>query len=189
MPKRWSDRKVILLVGPAGAGKTSMGQRIARVPTWTHLSEDLVWNELNKAAHTPRTPEEKAIVQPRTLAYLEAELNKGNNIVLEFIIYEDPPQPLIFYQAALKKLGVPFQTRALRPSLEEILIRQTARGNRHDRELDVQLRRENAALQIRCLSSDKIDQKWVIDSSGMSIEQIYQDYFADLVEPLQESGR
>jgi len=49
------SQKVLLIAGPAGSGKTSMGQRVAKVDGWYHLPEDRVWDELPREPHTART--------------------------------------------------------------------------------------------------------------------------------------
>ena len=54
---------VILIAGPAGAGKTTMAKRIGNEPGWVALSEDEFWNRLPREPHTFRTDVEKAIVQ------------------------------------------------------------------------------------------------------------------------------
>lgn len=174
--------KIILLAGPAGAGKSSLARRIAENGNWIQLSEDRVWSELNKAPHTPRTSEEMAIVQQKTMAYLLEELEKNNRVVLEFIVYEDPPRPILFYQNALLELGIPYQTRILRPEVEEILRRQSSRGNRHDVEVDIATRTRNAALQVGCLNSELIDPNWVVNSTGLSLEETYLRFFKDILE-------
>lgn len=175
-------QKVILIAGPAGSGKTSMGQRIGKEEGWFHLSEDRVWDELTRDPHTPRTEAEKAIVQARAVEYIQAELRKGHSVVLEFIVYDDPPQPILFYQAQLVRLGVPVHTKILRPAVEELLARQDNRGNSHDRERERAERRANAEHQVRCLSSEHIDPAWVVDSSASSLEDVYRRHFAGLVE-------
>ncbi len=182
------DQKVILVAGPAGSGKTSMGQRIGSVDGWFHLSEDRIWDELPRDPHTARTESEKAIVQARAVELIKSELRKGNSVVLEFIVYDDPPQPIIFYQTQLARLGVPHYTKVLRPSVEEILTRQDTRGNSHDRERELADRRVNAEHQVRCLSSEHIDPKWVVDSSASSLEEVYQRHFAELVETKSSNG-
>jgi adenylate kinase family enzyme len=181
------EQKVILIAAPGGAGKTSTAARIAQVDSWTHISEDRVWDELPRDPHTPRTDEEKTIVQARTVAYVQAQLAKGNSVVLEFIVYENPPQPIIFYQSELEKIGVPVHVRVLRPSLDEILLRQGVRANNHDTEVDLAARKANAEHQIRCLSSEYIKPDWIIDTSRAPLEAVYQRYFAYLVdEPMKD---
>lgn len=182
------EQKVILIAGPAGSGKTSMGQRIGKEDGWFHLSEDRVWDELPRDPHTARTEAEKALVQAKAVEYIKAELRKGQSVVLEFIVYDDPPQPIVFYQAQLAEMGVPVHIKVLRPTVDEILVRQNTRGNSHDRECELTDRRANAEHQLRCLSSEHIDQSWVVDSSTASIEEVYRRHFAELVETKSFNG-
>lgn len=182
------EQKVILIAGPAGAGKTSMGRRIGGNSGWFHLSEDRVWDELPREPHTARTEAEKAIVQAKAVEYLKAELKKGNSVVLEFIVYDNPPQPIVFYQTQLAKLGVPVHTKVLRPTIDDILSRQDQRGNSHDLERELADRRANAEHQVRCLSSEHIDPSWVVDSSGSSLEDVYRRHFAEFAEPKGRNG-
>lgn len=176
------EQKVILIAGPAGSGKTSMGQRIEREDGWVHLSEDRVWDELPRDPHTARTEAGKALVQSKVVEYISAELRKGRSVVLEFIVYDDPPQPIVFYQARLAEIGAPVHTKVLRPAVDEILARQNTRGNSHDRERELAERRANAEHQLRCLSSEHIDPSWVVDSSATTLEDVYRRHFAELVE-------
>jgi hypothetical protein len=179
---------VLLIAGPAGSGKTTMGARIGRVAGWRHISEDRVWEELPRAPHTARTEEEKAVVQRRTLGYIQAELRQGKSVVLEFIVYDHPPQPIIFYRDELDKLKVPVQIKVLRPSLQDILARQEFRANAHDRERPLAARKANAEHQLFCLSSDFIQPDWVVDSSGLSVEEVYARHFAPIVNRTGMNG-
>ena len=162
-----------------------MGRRVAEYPGWYHLPEDKVWDELPRQAHTPRTDEEKAVVQARALGYIEAQLKDGKSVVVDFIVYEDPPQPILFYREALSKLGVPVHIKVLRPSVDELIRRQALRANAHDTEVAESDRRTYAENQVRCLSSMHIDPSWVVDPTGLSIEDVYQRAFSALVERRQ----
>ena len=75
---------------------------------------------------------------------------------LEFIVYDNPPQPILFYWGELEKLKVPVQIKVLRPSLQDILARQECRANAYDRERPLAARKANAEHQLFCLSSDFI---------------------------------
>ena len=176
------SQTVILIAGPAGAGKTSMGRRIATVPGWIHIPEDSIWDELPRDRHVARTESEREIVQSRAIERIMNELQRGNSVILEFVLYDDPPQPILYYSGTLTASGVSVQIRVLRPSIETLLSRQAKRGNSHDLQALPQ-RRANAEHQIRCLRGQHIDPSWVIASSSSSIEEIYQEHFAHLVEP------
>ena len=165
-----------------------MGRRIGSEDGWFHLSEDRVWDELPREPHTARTEAEKVIVQAKAIEYIKAELRKGDSVILEFIVYDNPPQPIVFYQAQLAELGVPVHIRVLRPAIDEILLRQDTRGNSHDRERELADRRANAEHQVRCLSSEYIDPIWVVASTALSLEEVYRRHFAEFVEPKSVNG-
>ena len=101
-------------------------------------------------------------------------------MVLEFILYEDPPRPLMNYQSALTSMDIPFTTRILRPSADEVLRRMKMRGRRKD--ADVEKSRAQAEHQLRCLLSPVIQNDWVIDTSDIPLEEVYARYFQAIVE-------
>jgi adenylate kinase family enzyme len=174
------SQKVLLIAGPAGAGKTSLAQRVAAVPGWIHISEDRLWDEIKHPPHEARSSEDKeSKIQPLALEYIKEALRQGNSVVLEFIVYETPPQPIIRYQKELRELGIPFATKVLRPEVEKILERKAARGDIGDAEHQL----FNTRLQVRSLSSEFIDSSWVVDSTKESLEETYQRHFAKIVEP------
>ena len=103
-------------------------------------------------------------------------------IVVRFIVYEDPPQPIRFYANALADAGYVVAVRVLRPSIDALNHHQAKRGNAHDTEVSVDIRRGFAEQQVRCLSSQAIEAKWVIDASELSVDDVYATYFAHLIE-------
>jgi adenylate kinase family enzyme len=173
---------VILIAGPAGAGKTTMAKRIGNEPGWVALSEDEFWNRLPREPHTFRTDVEKAIVQGMVTDAAIELLERGERVAIEFIVYEDPPQPIQFYATILAEAGYQVAVRVLRPSVAALLDRQAKRGNSHDTEVSVDIRRGFAEQQVRCLSSQAIEAKWVIDASELSVDDVYATYFAHLIE-------
>lgn len=173
---------VLLIAGPAGAGKSSMATLIGSKPGWVALSEDAFWAHLPRDPHLLRTDDEKAVIQAQVIAEARANLAQGLRVVIEFIIYEDPPQPILFYANTLTNDGYTVAVRVLRPTLETLMQRQVQRGNAHDTELSVELRRRNAAHQLRCLHSSVINPTWVVDTSHLSIDASYATHFAHLVE-------
>jgi adenylate kinase family enzyme len=173
---------VILIAGPAGAGKTTMATLIGTKPGWVSLSEDAFWGRLPRDPHLLRTDAEKAVIQAQVIAEAQAHLAHALRVVIEFIIYEDPPQPILFYADTLTHEGYIVAVRVLRPTVETLMHRQAHRGNAHDTELSVEMRRANAIHQLRCLHSSAIDPAWVIDTSHLSIDEAYATHVADLVE-------
>lgn len=104
------------------------------------------------------------------------------HVVVDFIVYEDSPQPIQFYASGLADAGYIVAVRVLRPTVDTLIDRQVKRGNSHDTEVSVDIRRGFAEQQVRCLNSQAIEAKWVIDSSELSIDDVYATYFAHLIE-------
>jgi adenylate kinase family enzyme len=173
---------VLLLAGPGGAGKTSTAARIAQLPDWEHVSEDDYWVKI-KEGHPwgeLRTPAEQRTVQGEVVRRVTGLVTTGKNVVLEFILYEDPPRPLLKYQKALTSRDIPFTTRILRPSVEEVLRRMMVRGR--PRDMDIEKRRTQVEHQLRCLASQYIQGDWIIDTSGIPLEDVYARHFQAIFE-------
>jgi uridine kinase len=109
------NRKVIIIAGPAGSGKTTTALRIAQNNNWSVISEDEFWVEIKKGhpEGEMRTPEEESIIQKKTLDKVLAMLASGSNVVLEFILYQNPPTPIIFYQTELERRNIEVLIRLL----------------------------------------------------------------------------
>jgi len=174
--------QVLLLAGPLAAGKTTTAARIAAHPAWEHVCEDDHWVAI-KAGHPHaelRTPAEERAVQAQVVERIAALVARRKNVVLEFILYEDPPRPLLNYQEALRGRQIAFTTRILRPSAAEALRRMQARGRPGD--ANVEKRRAEIEHQLRCLDSTHIQREWVIDTTGLSLEEVYAKHFWAIVE-------
>ena len=176
------DRKVILITGPAGSGKTSLAERIAQNETWILVSEDAHWVEIKKGhpAGEYRTPEEQKIVQPAVVLQIRELLSKGNRVVLEFINYENPPKPLIYYYEALQRIPCDILVKVLRPSETVIMARKQIRGRADDQDYEQELK--YTRHQLTCLESSYIKDEWIIDNSDQMVEEVYAKYFLAFVE-------
>ncbi len=171
--------KVILIAGPAGVGKTTMAQWIALNDGWVMISEDEAWGKI-KEGHPMgelRTPDEEAIVQAQTLAQLVREAEAGRNVVLEFVLYRNPPLPIIFYREELLNRGIDVITRLLKASDDELWDRKQRRGHAWDS--DEAQQRAFATHQLSCLDSDYFEEGWIIDSTALSAEEVYRRYFLE----------
>ncbi len=171
---------VILLVGPAGSGKTAIGEHVAEHGGWVHVSEDDIWGEIGHPSHEPRTEAGQRLVHARARERMGKSLDAGLNVVFEFLVYENPPARISDYQDFLRSRGTRFVTRILRPSVESILERQRVRGRPSDH--NVQRRRRQAEHQVACLLADLIDPEWVIDSSEETLDETYSRHFLHFVE-------
>jgi predicted kinase len=172
--------KVILITGPAGSGKTTLAERIARNPNWVHVSEDAYWIEIKKG-HRPgelRTQEEQRVVQPAVVHDVQSLLATGHQVVLEFILYEDPPLPLIYYHEHLGRPGVDILVRALRPTTAVLARRKSSRGRAGASEHEDR----HIQRQLACLDASFVRTEWIVDNSGLSVEQTYDDYFRDFID-------
>ena len=174
--------RVLLVAGPGGAGKTSTATRIARHPDWECVSEDDYWVKIKEGRPWGelRTPEEQRIVQREVVRQVIDLVKRKKNVVLEFILYEDPPHPLMNYQSGLASRDIPLVIRILRPTVDEVLRRMKTRGRARDADLDK--RRVQAEQQIHCLASPYIQDDWVIDTSGVPLEEVYTRHFQAIVE-------
>jgi adenylate kinase family enzyme len=176
------DGKVILITGPAGSGKTSLAKRIAQNENWVHVSEDLHWVEIKKGhpAEEGRTLEEQQIIQPLVVVQVKELLSRGKNAVLEFINYENPPRPLMFYYEELQKYQCNILVKVLRPTGQVIMERKEIRGREDDK--NIELEWKNTRHQLACLESDYIKNEWIIDNSNMTVEDIYTRYILAFIQ-------
>ena len=173
--------RVILISGPAGSGKTTTAQLISKNPGWILISEDEYWIEI-KAGHPEgeaRTPEEERIVQAKTLNKIIEYIEKGINVVIEFILYHSPPTPVIFYREELLSRKILVITRLLKASEDSIWLRKQKRGYSWDsNEID---QRSYARHQLNCLDSDYFKSDWIIDNTDLNENEVYKLVFRDSV--------
>ena len=177
-----NGKRVIIISGPAGSGKTTTALLIARHENWTLISEDEEWVRL-KNGHPvgeARTEEEQAIVQARTMERIYEELSRGNNVVVEFVLYQTPPQPVIFYREELLRRDVAVITRLLKPSEDAIMARKIKRGRVHDQNENVE--RTHARNQLACLESFYFLNDWIIDTTNDGENEVFDKHFRKLVD-------
>lgn len=160
--------QVLLITGPAGSGKTTLAQKVAEKLGWRYVSEDEYWVKNGWSGH--RTEEQEQTVQRMVIDDIVDMCIKNQGVVLEFILYKDPPNPLTEYQKALEAKSLQYETIALKPSLEEIVRRLNERGRDEDIK-DMENRRKFAQTQIRCLESEYIAQ-FVVDSTNLSVDEL-----------------
>jgi adenylate kinase family enzyme len=180
-------RKAILIFGPAGSGKTSTAKRIAKNKGWTYFSEDEYWAKLKKGKPSEelRTNEEQKIIWKKVLKDIKNAFNKKHNVVLEFLVYEDPPKPLLFYKKELLKLKAEILVKILKPEFKIILDRRMKRNAIHDKSFFKRRKNNDPCveyLQLEVLGSNHIKKKWIIKDTGYTIEEVYQKYFSEFIE-------
>jgi len=163
--------KVLLIVGPAASGKSTLAQYIAERQGWRYLSEDDYW--VKNGWSGLRTPEQESTVQQQVAGDLLPLCSDGTDVVLEFILYKDPPNPLTAYQTLLTGHAVTFHTIALKPSVEEIITHMKHRGRATDLN-NLQGRRKDAENQLRCLEAAYVKNEWIIDPTNMSLKELHK---------------
>ena len=162
----------VLLTGPAASGKSTLAQYLVQQLEWEALSEDDYWVRNGWGAGR-RSPEQESVVQQQVLGDLLAVCRSGRCVVLEFILYSVPPNPLSAYEEALTDHAVGFDVIALRPSVGEILRRMQVRGRLRDLN-DLPRRRRETEHQVRLLESDAMRTRKVIDTTHLSAADTYQ---------------
>jgi gluconate kinase len=161
--------RALLITGPAGSGKSTLGQRVASGLGWKYISEDEYW--VRKSwGHGLRTEEQEADVQREVVRDLLAVHRSGQGAVLEFVLYKRPPNPLTEYQKALRSGSVNFITVALKSSVDEILRRMQVRGRPNDLAA-LESRRRSAENEVGAL--ERMDSAVVIDPTGLSPDELY----------------
>ncbi|MBO7743356.1 AAA family ATPase [Paenibacillus sp. MWE-103] len=164
-------QKLILISGPGGSGKTSLAKWIGDACGYTVVSEDDYWREFkaNDPQNGLRTLEEERIIQRRVAAEVRRLLIEGKQVVLEFILYCDPPRPLLAYREALKGTVSDLLVVLLRPSVDAILARKKRRGR--EQEQDAAAEAAIALSQLNCLDSPHIKKEWIVPNSDRAVSE------------------
>jgi len=168
-----NETKVLLITGPAASGKSTFAKYIADKLGWPCISEDAYW--VHNGWSGLRTEDQEHMVQKQVSDNLFSALNKNKGVVLEFILYKKPPNPLTNYQKFLSDNSIPFETIVLKPTIDEIKKRLLKRGRPNDIE-NIEGRMKDATNQLSILDAGSIDLKWIIDPTNLAIEELYAKY-------------
>lgn len=162
--------QVLLITGPAGSGKSTLAQYASDKLGWLNISEDEYWVQNGWRGH--RTEKQEQNVQQQVAGTLFHALSGGTGVVLEFILYKQPPNPLTNYQQLLRDRSIPFKTVVLRPSVDEIKNRLLKRGRPNDI-AKIAERMRDVASQLALVEADHIDPDWVFDNTNITVEELY----------------
>lgn len=163
--------KVLLIVGPAGSGKSTLAKYTSKKLGWELVEEDSYWVAHNWGSGM-RTEEQESVIQQEVSEHITKLCTSGKSVVIEFILYKKPPNPLTNYLLILQEAGITCSVIALKPSLDTILDRQRARGRQQDIKNAAE-NREHAANQINCLDEEYI-KDFAIDNSHLSVEETFE---------------
>lgn len=166
---------VILITGPSGSGKTSLAEFIReQCNSYAVVSEDQFWMELkaNDPLNEWRTLEEEVIIQNQVVTNVKQQFKDGKSVVLEFILYCDPPRPLLAYQEALREFASNLTTVVLKPSVDAILTRKSIRGRANEQ--DTAAEASIAVSQLNCLDSPYIKREWIVENEDLSVSETFE---------------
>jgi predicted kinase len=163
-----------------GSGKSTLAQYLAERLGWECLSEDAYWIR-NGWGSGFRSFEQEELVQGQVLGDVLAICRSGRSVVLEFILYSEPPNPLRAYESALADQLVAVEVVMLKPSVAEILQRIATRGKPSDLQ-HLSERRREVEHQIRILESVAMGSRRMIDTTGLSVNETYQACVESLVK-------
>ena len=163
---------VVLVTGAMGSGKSTLAQYMAQQFGWVSVSEDAYWVE-NGWGSGLRTPEQEEVVQRQVIDHLLTVCRSGRSVVLEFILYAEPPNPLSAYQHAFADSSIACRVIVLKPSVPEILRRIAARGRPGDLQR-LPEHRHNVEHQTAVLESDAMRSYLAIDTTDLSVEEVYR---------------
>jgi adenylate kinase family enzyme len=169
----------LLITGPTGSGKSTLGQHIAGRNGWVYLSEDDYWAK-NGWRDELRGEEQEREIQQQVFGDLLSATKAGKSVVLEFILYKQSPNPLTAYQERLTEHAIKFGTIALRPSLDTILERVKERGRPNDID-DLERVRREAESQVSILDSEFINPIWIIDPTSATVDALANECLTRLL--------
>lgn len=100
---------------------------------------------------------------------LREPLAAGGRVVLDLVLDEDPPRPVLAYRDALEQDGADVVVRLLRTDVPELLRRIRERGRPGD---DRPGLRADVVRQLAVLASPHLEPGWVLDTTGLDVEQV-----------------
>lgn len=164
---------LLLLSGPSGSGKTALAAHIAAHSGCAHVSEDEFWATFKqgKPWDGSRSPEEEAVIQARVIAATSAILDTGTSVVLEFILFHNPPSPIFIYRAALSPHAARTEIVLLSPPPEAIRARKRLRAREGERCEAQEIQITNH--QLSCLYNARVNPEWRLDNSNLTAEETW----------------
>lgn len=87
---------------------------------------------------------------------------------------------MIYYCEDLPEDTNQILVAVLQPIESVTMERKKKRGRANDQDYETELK--NARRQLACLQSSYMREEWAIDSSDMTVEEIYADYILAFVE-------
>ena len=125
------NRRVLILTGTCGSGKSTVAQLLADEHGWMRISEDDHWRaryhknrgELGSEEHRRKRLEIRREVVARVVGALE-----GRPVVIDAICHEGIPDAWSDYRDLFDDVGIECMVRVLHPRLEVAVERDATRA-------------------------------------------------------------
>ena len=164
-------KKVIILTGPGGAGKTTIAKLIKKECGYTRLDGENAAAEYfpNNGQWLPENSDKLCQAHDKILRKAKKLVQAGKRVVIDYIIFG---QYLDFFNKLKMAFGDDLQIAVLFPKRSEIVIRDKARicwttGEERIKAV------YNEFAKIR----DEVGEDKYIDTSGQTPEETFQKYF------------
>lgn len=177
-------KNLILITGPSGGGKTALAEYISEKRGYIMVSEDIFWGEFTKDRIDYdgfRTEEEEVIIRAQVTEHINKLLEEDKDVVLEFILYCEPPRPLIAYTEA-------FETRAniivavLNPSADSVVTRKLKRGRGNENNTNIAEETKYIENWRKLIKTPYIKKEWIIDNNNLTVEETFRKIFDNIRE-------
>jgi adenylate kinase family enzyme len=164
-------QKVLILTGPAGAGKTTISEFLEKRCGYTNVDGDEADAELFPEGkhYKPENAERLRLAHGKIFRMAKESFDSGRSVVVHYVIFGFY---LEFIERFRQAFGECLEIKVLMPSTEEMIRRDLERevwtaGERRIREV----RAELEALK------EEIGPENFIDSTGETPEQTFEKYF------------
>ncbi|NPV06732.1 MAG: AAA family ATPase [Anaerolineae bacterium] len=118
-------RRVILISGPVGAGKSAVGQYIERHYGYVFIDGDAISKRLNyRARQDPALKADECLYHKETMRTMMVVLGLGYDVVVGYVLGSDEVQA---YVGRLAEYGIRPLVRVLLPSRETCITRDIER--------------------------------------------------------------
>lgn len=127
---RDSERRIVLLTGTCGAGKSTVADLLA-AKGWARVSEDEIWPQLfgkqRGAFGSDEHRAKRAAVHAIVFHAVMQAVSAGRNVVIDATVHESPPEAFTEYREFFAARGLAWELKVLHPSLEVAVARDAAR--------------------------------------------------------------
>lgn len=125
------NRRLLILTGTCGSGKSTVAQLLAEKHGWTRVSEDDHWQARYHKNRGPLGSEEhrqkRLEIRREVVSRVYSAVSEGRSVVVDAICHEGIPDAWSDYRDLLGCVGVESVVRVLHPRLEVAVQRDATR--------------------------------------------------------------